>query len=233
MVRQVRGSSAAVMGLGQGHFPVTRRARLVLPALALVFALGLGLSGFWLGQQTGGQAQRSNFEFESVLAQNETDLVAMRATLDAAYGELAVEKSTRSGLEAVLQQVQAELGRAHDQLAFFEQLLPADPDGGVSIRAFEIERRGSVLRYRVLLTRNASDGTVFDGLLRFAAKGIQDGKTVHLVLEPGKALDFDQFRRSTGLLRLPSGFVPQSVTLDVLRARKVHASRTVALARAD
>ncbi|MEO6959746.1 MAG: DUF6776 family protein [Burkholderiaceae bacterium] len=123
--------------------------------------------------------------------------------------------------------------RAHDQLAFFEQLLPADPDGAVSIRAFELEQRGAALHYRVLLTRNASDGAAFDGLLRFSAKGVQDGKTVRLMLEPGQALGFDQFRRSTGLLGLPSGFVPQSVTLDVLRAGKVYASRTVALSLAD
>lgn len=216
-----------------GRFPATRRARLVLPTLALVFALGLGLSCFWLGKQIGGQTQRFNLQFESTLAQSRTDLAAAHATLDAAYGQLAVEKSTRWGLETALQQAQTELGRAHDQLAFFEQLLPASPGGAVSIRAFELERQGSALQYRVLLTRNASDGAVFDGLLRFAAKGVQNGKVVHVTLEPGQALNFDQFRRSTGLLGLPAGFVPQSVTLDVLRAGKVHASHTVALSRAD
>ncbi|MEO6959556.1 MAG: hypothetical protein ABI228_00960, partial [Burkholderiaceae bacterium] len=66
MVEQVRGSDTAMTGLGLGRFPVTRRARLVLPALALVFALGLGLSGFWLAKQIGGQTQRFDLEFESV-----------------------------------------------------------------------------------------------------------------------------------------------------------------------
>ena len=233
MVKQMRGSDTAMTALGLGGFPATRRARLVLPTLTLVFALGLGLSCFWLGKQTGGQTQRLNLEFESALAQNKTDLATVHTTLDAAYGQLAVEKSTRWGLEAALQQAQTELGRARDQLAFFEQLLPAGPDGAVSIRAFELEQQGSALQYQVLLTRNASDGAVFDGLLRFASKGVKEGRTVHLTLEPGQTLNFDQFRRSTGLLRLPAGFVPESVTLDVLRAGKVHASHTVALSRPD
>lgn len=233
MVKQMRASGAAMAALGLGLIPAARTARLVLPTLAMVFALGLGLSGFWLGKQVGAQTQRFDLQFESALAQNETDKAAARATLDAAYGQLAIERSTRRGLETALQQAQIELGRARDQLAFFEHLLPADPGADVSIRAFELEKQGSALQYRILLTRNASDGASFEGRLRFSAKGLQDGKVVHITLESGKALDFNQFRRSIGLLKLPTGFVPQSVTVDILRAGKVRASHTVALSGVD
>lgn len=219
--------------LDLGRFSAARRTRLVLPALAMVFALGLGLSCFWLGGQVGGQTQRFGLEFESALAQNKMDLIAARTALDAAYGQLTIEKSTRRGLETALQRAQADLGRAHDQLAFFEQLLPADPGGGVSIRAFDLEQQGSALQYRILLTRNASDGVIFDGLLRFAAEGVRDGKAVYITLDPGKALDFDRFRRSTGVLGLPAGFVPQSVTVDILQGGRVRASQTVALSDLD
>jgi hypothetical protein len=48
-------------------------------------------------------------------------------------------------------------------------------------------------------------------------------------LAPGLALSFDQFQRREGHLALPQGFVPESVTIDVLEGDAVKASRTVTL----
>src|SRR3546814_19832949 len=79
-----------------------------------------------------------------------SELAGARAEADALEGKLAVEESTRKGLEASLQALQSELGRARDQLAFFDQLLPPGPKGAVSIRALEVEHLGPTLQYKEL-----------------------------------------------------------------------------------
>jgi len=145
-----------------------------------------------------------------------------------------------------LQATQAELGRARDQLAFFDELLPPGPDGAVSIRAFQIEQQGATLRYRILLMRNAPEGSTFDGEIQFEATGTLNGRTAKMpllpvqsgVVPPGSetdtvagrlALNFDQFQRRSGLLSVPVGFVPKSVVLNVLEGKIVRVSRKAEL----
>jgi TolA-binding protein len=70
--------------------------------------------------------------------------------------ELTIERSARAELEKNLAQLQVELGRSKDHLAFYEQLLPPGPQGSIALRAVELERNGANLNYRVLLMRSVS-----------------------------------------------------------------------------
>lgn len=228
-------------------------------ARAGVFVLGLllGLLGgalgarYWFQSEASRQYTTMREQMQRELDKRHSELIGARAQVDAIAGQLVVEESTRKGLETSLQSVQAELGHARDQLAFFDQLLPPGPKGAVSIRALEIERLGPTLQYRVLLMRNAQNDDLFKGHMQFRASGTwQDGKsekiTLKAVLAPGAAdtasqanavaaadgefaLSFDEFQRGSGLLGLPEGFTPKTITLNVLEGNKVRVSRTVNL----
>lgn len=178
--------------------------------------------------------------------QTRTELDAARARVDSVHSQLAIEEGTRKGLQSTLQTTQAELGRARDQLAFFDELLPPGPDGAVSIRAFQVERHGATLQYRILLMRNAPEGSSFDGEIRFEATGMLNGRAAKMPLLPAVsgagpaagekdaaegrlALNFDQFQRRSGLLSIPSGFMPESVVLNVLEGNIVRVSRKAEL----
>lgn len=119
------------------------------------------------------------------LRQREADIQRLRTDLDTAGGELAIERAARIELEAQLKIAQEEAGRARDQLAFFEQLLPAGPEGAVDIRGAQLERSGQALAYKVLLMRSgrASD-TPFAGALRFHAVGRQNEQKAEFDLAP-------------------------------------------------
>lgn len=187
--------------------------------------------------------------------QYEHDLAAARGQLDEAMnamaafeGRLAVEESTRRGLEKSLRSVQSELGQAQDTIAFYEQLMPPGPKGAVSVRALDIERAGPNLRYRVLLMRSGSNGESFKGSLQFVASGRLNGEEASFSLEPASLpgvldpvpstaeadarleafpLSFDEFQRSGGLLSLPEGFEPESVTVNVMEGKVLRVSRSV------
>ncbi|KRC70343.1 hypothetical protein D3C87_507340 [compost metagenome] len=189
-------------------------------------------------------------EQEDTMRQQATQLRYTRGQLDTADGELVIERSARQELEAQLHAAQAEVGRVRDQLAFYEQLLPPGPEGSVDIRGVQIDREGGGLRYKVLLMRSGRNGgTPFAGALRFQATGILKGETVTVDLAPMQvkaesgpvtatgdniaaaslALQFDQYQRSQGILAVPEGFVPESVTISVLEGETVRASRSVKL----
>lgn len=221
--------------------------------LGLFVALVVGtLAGrYVLHDQVSGQLTRLKAQFEQVVGQGQLDLSAAQAKMDLLSGQLAVEKSTRSGLEATLEKTQDDLARTRDQLAFYDQLLPVGPKGTISVRAFEVRVRGATLQYRVLLMRNAPGDVPFDGLMQFMAKGLLLGKAVQIKLEPAQAdiahaptgqrnpaegefaLKFDEFARSQGLLALPDGFVPEAVTLNILEGKALRVSSSVNVAPAD
>ncbi|ANY14901.1 DUF6776 family protein [Bordetella pseudohinzii] len=251
----------------------------------MALTLGLGLAaGAGLGYQyalgPGRPGQMVMLTEEQVQAQDaslrqrEAEARFLRAQLDTADGEIAVERAARQELETQLRASQAEVGRVRDQLAFYEQLLPPGPAGSIDIRGAEFSRVGSGLRYRVLLMRSGRGGeSAFSGELRFQANGIQQGQMVTVELSPQQvktdeaaapaavlppaaaqavpaeeapaatvanganggngtgllALNFDQFQRSQGVLALPEGFVPESVTVTVLEEGTVRATRNVKL----
>ncbi len=187
---------------------------------------------------------------DEAMRQQAVQLRYIRGQLDTADGELVIERSARQELETQLHAAQAEVGRVRDQLAFYEQLLPPGPEGSVDIRGAQIERDGAGLRYKVLLMRSGRNGAAaFAGTLRFQATGTLKGETVTVDLSPMQvkaesgpvpatgetttaaslALQFDQYQRSQGMLAVPEGFVPESVTISVLEGDTVRASRSVKL----
>lgn len=187
---------------------------------------------------------------EEAMRQQATQLRYTQGQLDTADGELVIERSARQELETQLHAAQEEIGRVRDQLAFYEQLLPPGPEGSVDIRSVQIDRNGAGLRYKVLLMRSGRSGAApFTGTLRFQATGTLKGETVTVDLAPMQvkaesgpvaatgestaaaslALQFDQYQRSQGMLAVPEGFVPESVTVSVLEGETVRASRSVKL----
>lgn len=215
--------------------------------LALLSA-ALGAAVMWFAVQAH-MAQNRDIrvhELQSQLLQAHTELADVISQRDMLEGQLAVENSTRRGLETTLQAVQAELGAAHDQMAFFEELLPPGPVGSVSIRGLDIQRKGRTVEYKVLLMRRGASTKPFEGSLQFQASGQLNGEPATIVLHPLQSvvtnadhaadpevrtleLDFKQFQRSGGLLDLPEGFEPHDVTLNVLEGNTLRVSRTVDL----
>ncbi|MCC2597032.1 hypothetical protein LKR43_11840 [Pusillimonas sp. MFBS29] len=236
---------------GQAVPASSRSAAVLLAVLALLLGLAAGIFGarYWLQTEASREYDTMRQGLQSQLDERDTQLAGALAQVDALTGKLVVEESTRKGLEASLQAAQTELGAARDQLAFFDQLLPPGPKGAVSIRALEVLRLGPSLQYKTLLMRNAPEDSLFSGELQFTASGKQaDGKKAKVILEavlaPGSdetaaseanpensrlAISFDEFQRSSGLLAIPQGFTPESVTLNVLEGKKVRVSRTVKL----
>jgi len=224
-----------------------------------VLAVGLALgaaAGYRHGRQSASSADTVVVTAEQIAAQDAAIRQAqaenrfLRAQLDTADGEIAVERAARQELETQLRAAQEELGRVRDRLAFYEQLLPPGPEGAVDIRGAEVQREGQGLKYRVLLMRSGRGEAPFVGMLRFQAAGVLKGETVSVDLAPMQlkpdaaasagaasaaaggplALQFDQYQRSEGVLELPEGFVPETVTISVLEGTTVRASRTIKLA---
>jgi hypothetical protein len=218
----------------------------VTALLALLLGLMLGAtSGYRYGKLGADKAGNVALPAsqDAAMQKLNAEVHHVRVQLDTADGELAIERSARLALETELRAAQDEVGRVHQQLAFYEQLLPPGPEGSVEIRGATINRQGSSLRYKVLLMRTGKG--LFHGMLRFQSNGVLKGKRVSIELETlqlkpegGEPVvadestslltaQFEHYQRSQGILGLPDGFVPDSVTISLLEGDTVRASRTL------
>lgn len=218
----------------------------VLLALCVGAAIGYQAASLYLSQDRAGISKEQLVALQASQVQREAEMRFLRAQLDMADGETAVQAAARKELETQVLAQQTELGRVRDQLAFYEQLLPPGPQGSLDIRAASFARQGVGLRYRVLLMRNGHNAEKpFGGRLQFMAAGKAAGEAVTVELgslqvnEDGTVapptdaskellnLAFDQYQRSEGVLALPEGFAADRITVRVLEGDTVRASRSV------
>lgn len=217
--------------------------------LAVVFALVIGFfAGQWAGQASlsvmgdrlAREVRQATAQRDALAALREsyTQLQAERERRD---GERLLEFATRQNLERSITQQEGEIARLREQLVVYEQLLPVGPQGTVNVRGMEVSRLNNALRYRVLLMRSGSaSGGAFEGTLSFVAEGTRNGQQETMTLtpltgsplaaegdEPDLEIAFDRYQRVQGLLAIPEGFDPHTITLNVLEGNVVRASRSL------
>lgn len=174
----------------------------------------------------------------------------LQASLLAAQGQLTIEQSAKEHLAEQLVAAQQDVGMLQQNLAFFEQLIPENSKpAAISIRSMEVARQGDALRYHVLVMRNRPATEEFSGSLEFSATGTKDGSGATISLETAEnasisgstanaaragsdptVLKFQQYQRASGLLAIPPGFEPESVTVRVLEGKSVRSEHTIGLA---
>jgi hypothetical protein len=184
------------------------------------------------------------------LEKTRQDHLRLQASLLAAQGQLTIEQSAKEHLAEQLVAAQQDVGMLQQNLAFFEQLIPENSKpAAISVRSMEVARQGDTLRYHVLVMRNRPSAEEFSGSLEFSATGTKDGSGATIPLETAEnastsgstanaasadssptVLKFQQYQRASGLLAIPPGFEPESVTVRVLEGKSVRSEHTIGLA---
>ena len=176
---------------------------------------------------------------------------------------------------AMIVQYSREIERLNDEvthlsgeLAFYEEMIPAGPDGALSLRGFEAYQEGMYINFKLMLSVSGRGlQAPFSGRLQFTATGEKDGeeqvvelypavspnaeptadensligsiaqgsgelKAADLKIEgmsPMLELNFNRIQRREGLLIIPFGFSPKTVTLNVLEGKSIKLSKTIEL----
>jgi hypothetical protein len=212
------------------HLPWPLKAAAWLAVLALGAALGTALYDYSRGMlglnPPISAGELSELRAELLRLQNEVG--RLQAALDQAGGQLTIERAQKDQLAEDLRAAQKAMASLREDLSFFETLLPIDSRSEqVSIRAADINREGTGLGYRVLLMRGGRPTQDFKGQIEFVISGVQDGRTLTLPQPVRMALAFRQYHRLEGMLTLPAGFLPRSVTVRVLENGQLRSQRSV------
>jgi hypothetical protein len=128
---------------------------------------------------------------------------------------LKTEQAAQNRLAQQLRQAEANALALKSDLGFFERLLPAATEGGLSVRGLqaEAERSGQV-RYQLLVMQNGRSPAEFRGRYELLLGGTLDGQPWTLAATE-KPLAVKQYARVEGLVDHPPQAVVKTVQVRV------------------
>lgn len=138
-----------------------------------------------------------------------------------------IDKRAAAVLNQSLRDEQAALAALKEQVAFYRGIVSPD-ESSAGVRVYELQlRSGSepgLYQYDLVLIQVMRHDSTVAGSADFALIGLQDGqprsyRLADIEVERGKTLlfSFQYFQQLSGSIRLPRGFAPTRVQVDVVR----------------
>lgn len=210
--------------------PGKRTRRMPRWLVLLLVGIALGAGGV-LFLQTNYGPQRLTVEqseqLHTELSAANLERQRLQTQLDEAIGQRDANKSTHEQLTTDLAQARTRIDTLNQELLLFQDAMPPDPRGGdIGVRSAVFKRQPGQLSYQVLIMRENHAGPAFKGNVTLAIEGnYANGRRGTITPDP-LALDLQRYNNTQGVLPLPDGFTPRSVTIRVLDGQqKQHAMR--------
>lgn len=211
------------------------RRRLYAAGLAFV-AIVLLYGVYEWGRFDGGYDRVSSGQQRRELAAQIDALEAenqdLRAQVAAAEVARSVDSEAYGDVERTLGELQAQLLRQSEELAFYRGIVsPADGIGGLRIQRFEVlpTSQSDAYRLRFVLVQSMRQDRVASGTVKIEFEGTSEGRPVRIPLADAAPLErrdgrlpfsFRYFQNIEQDIALPAGFEPEAVSVEVKAARE-------------
>lgn len=209
--------------------PLRHRSTLLSAALAVVLAAGLYLS-YELGRYRAGY---SLFDVRREVEQYQQRLAVQDEALQTAERQLAlletttdIDRETYAQVEADLGELQARIQAQQEELEFYRSIVsPEDGVAGLRIPSLEVvpvDAEGQYLLKLVLVQAIVHTQDV-TGVVTLGLAGTRDGVPAEYDLAdlaadrdtPGLAYGFRYFQGLEVRFRLPAGFTPERIDVEI------------------
>ncbi len=202
------------------------RVRLFM-AMALAATLLSGWGLFEYGRYRGGfdaaAVAEERREFQNTSAAHIAENSQLREQMAVLKRTRDIEKEAYRGLEGTVADLQDELLKIKQELAFYRGIVsPRDGQEGLKLQNFELMAGPSAerWRYKLVLTQVRKNDNVAKGAVRMELEGAMNGKPAKLELSDVDSKDrkalafrFRYFQDFEGDLELPEGFEPRRVLI--------------------
>lgn len=200
--------------------PGKRSRRLPRWLVLLLVGIALGAGGV-LFLQTNYGPQRLTIEqsdqLHTELNSANQDRQRLQALLSETTQQRDLNQNDHTTLTKNLAQALEKIETLNKELLLFQDSIPPDPRGGpIGIRSALFKRQAGQLSYQVLVMRDLNQGQPFKGTLTFAIEGTYIGGRVNTITSEPIPMVLDRYDHAQGLLKMPDGFTPRTITIRVL-----------------
>jgi len=141
----------------------------------------------------------------------------LQTQLDETRGQRDANQATQQQQTTDLAQARARIEALTQEIAIFQNAVPADPRGGdIGVRWGEFRQtQPGQLAYQTLIMREKSGGAAFQGNVTLEVTGnYKNGRQDSVSSQP-IAITLDRYTHAQGTMALPDGFSARAVTIRV------------------
>ena len=208
------------------HNPWRRRALFVAMAL---FVVGGSWSMYELGQMQGGynklEAIQMRHELNKQIDKLNEENQTLREQVTMLERTREVDSASANEVRDSLKQLQDEILELREEADFYRGIIsPADRQAGLEIQSFKLEAGGeaNIFHYDLVMTQVLRNERVVSGSVKIYVQGVQDGapqtldfKDLALNNSVSESFQFRYYQKLGGDIRLPEGFVPRAVQVEI------------------
>ena len=211
-------------------------------AIVLGFCAAIGLWAFEFGKDIAGLEKGSKEEMlrlRSELTEVRAELVQVKQERDKAQSIantadtlVTAEKASHESLFAQLKQLEIENNSLHDDLGFFEKLIPSTGVDGLAIRSLQADLQSDgKLKWQVLVIQSGKNPPEFNGRLEVFFSGLLNGKpwTATVAGDAATAIKVKQYGRMDGEFEIPVQVVVKGMSAKVMDGTFVKATQSIKL----
>jgi len=221
----------------KSHHP--GRHRLLIGVL-VVGALAAGWGMFELGRM---QSDFDRFDAAEQRKRVDEQLAASRHEASSLSEQVAIlkrtqqiDKQTYDVVRDDLKQLQEEILELRSEVEFYRGIVsPKERQAGLNIQRFKIEPAGEagLYHFELVMSQVLKNDRFAKGVVKLVVHGTQDGEPKSFNfrdLTPNKSVGrdfrFRYFQRMEGDIRLPEGFIPRNVTVEMDAQQRDDISQT-------
>jgi hypothetical protein len=215
--------------------------RWVVAAIVLGFCAAIGLWAFEFGKNIAGLDHGAKEE----MLRLRTEMAALQGELDKTRDErdkaqsiantagtlVTAGKASADKLFEQVKQLQTENQSLHDDLGFFEKLIPSTGAEGVAIRGLQADlQNGKDLKWQVLVIKASKNAAAFNGRLELSFSGALNGKPWTGTLPNGpQTFSVTQYGRLEGIFEVPAQVMVKAVVAKVWEGNALRITQSLKL----
>ncbi len=187
----------------------------IVVTMILVAAV-FGAIGYGYGQHLAGEeAERAQAAIGAVVRNAERKISATQERAAIREREFAIIEEASRRMRDDNQELLATMSTLEDRVIFYKRMVsPKAVTNNLGIEFFELlpGADANKVRYRLLVTRNSTSGSVAQGSV--TAKLVSGSRTMSLPVEAPR-FQFRYYQQFTGEWSIPAGFKPERVDIRV------------------
>ena len=200
----------------------------------------VALSSYWLGQIQAGynlvETARERESLKQSLTEQEGENKQLGEQVMVLERTQAIDSQSYGVVRDDLKQLQEEILELREEVEFYRGIVsPRDRQAGLDIQTFKLEPTDEERLYHfdLVLSQVLKNERFVKGVVKLFVHGVQDGEPLSLDFRDispnksvGRSISFRYFQRMGGDIRLPEGFVPRDVMIEMVPQGRDAVSKT-------
>ena len=221
----------------KSHRPWQRWLMLIGSWVGVFF---VALSSYWLGQIQAGynlvETARERGVLEQALTEQQDKSKHRGEQVAVLERTQVIDSQSYDVVRNDLKQMQEEILELREEVQFYRGIVsPSDRQAGLDIQTFKLESADEerLYHFELVMSQVLKNERFVKGVVKLVVHGVQDGEPLSIDFRDispnksvGRSLSFRYFQRMGGEIRLPVGFVPRNVMIEMQPQKRKAMTKT-------